>query len=157
MQRFSDNLVEVTPVLSTDAYADEDILFTTTEIPLAVLPNWGSAILQSITILDKDDKGGAFDIYFMDVSTTIGTINAAENMSDALLAGILTKVSVTAGDYVNLANGQIAIKSAGEKGMGAILVPATRTSTSLYFAGISQDTETYTAAGLVFKFGFLRG
>ena len=119
--------------------------------------NGGMAILQSITVLDKDDQGGAFDIYFLNVSTSIGTANAAENMADGVLAGILTKVSVTAGDYVNLANGQIAIKSAGEKGMGAILVPTDREATSLYFGAVSQDTKTYSASGLVFKLGFLRG
>jgi len=152
-------LVDVTPTLDNGtAYADEDLLFDATAVSSAVFQG-GSAVLESLTVIDKDDEGAAFDIYFLDVGTSLGTINDAEAMTDAMLSTVLTKVSVAGADYVDLANGQIVTKSAsgGDAGMGVILQPSSSTSTSVWVAGVSQGTPTYTAADdLVLRIGLRR-
>ena len=147
-----DNLITITPTLSTSAYADEDILFEETELPLAVAQGGLTSTLQSFVVIDKDDQGLAFDIYILDSTQDVGNANAAENLADTILDNILTKVSISAGDYVNLANGQIAIKSFGEKGTGVKLKASSNTATSLYAFGVAQGAPTYTASGLVIKF-----
>jgi len=151
-----DNLITITPTLSTDAYADEDILFEETELPLAVPTGGMTSTLQSIVVIDKDDQGLGFDIYILDSTQDVGAANAAENLADTILDNVLTKVSITAGDYVNLANGQIAIKSFGDAGTGVKLKASTDSATSLYAFGVAQGAPTYSASGLVIKFGIQR-
>lgn len=149
-------IIDVTPTLDAGtAYADEDILFDTTVVSNAVLQN-GASVLESLIVVDKDDNGAAFDIYFTDNNAAIANANAAEAATDAELSGVLTKVSVAAGDYVDLANGQIVVKSAtaGDAGMGAILQPATSTDTSVWIFGVSQGTPTFTNADdLILRIG----
>ena len=149
-------IIDVTPSLDAgNVYADEDILFDITAVSNAVLQG-GASILESLVVVDKDDEGAAFDIYFVDNSAAIANANAAEAATDAELSGVLTKVSIAAGDYVDLANGQIVVKSAtaGDAGMGAVLAPATSTNTSVWIFGVSQGTPTYTAADdLVLRIG----
>lgn len=157
-RRFQDVVIDVTPTLSTDIYADEDILFAETEIPAAVLDNGGSSILNSLVVIDKDDEGAAFDVYIMRSNVDISAANAAEAVADGDLDEILTKVSITAGDYVGLASGQIAIKGPSDSGMSVLLQPSDAESTSLYMFAVSQGTPTYaTVSDLVLKLGFLRG
>lgn len=151
---FPDKMVEVTPVLDTNAYADEDILFQSTKVAGATRAA-GVSFCNSIVINDKDDQGLGFDIYFFRSDVTLAAKNAAENMSDAVRDEILAVVSVSAGDYVNLANGQVALKGPSDKGMMVTLQP-TNQEKDLWIGAVAQGTPTYTASGLVIKFGFIR-
>jgi len=145
-------VVSVTPTLDTSIYSADDLLFNTTEVPLAVLHAGGHARLESITLLDEDDQGIAMDLLFLDAVTSLGTFNAAFNASDTLGRGILGRVNIATGDYIDFGNFRIAQKAS----VGIVMKAATAAS-SLYVAGVTRGgTPTYTAAGLKFKFGFSR-
>ena len=154
--QFPDIIVDVTPTLDTSAYADEDILFQATEVSNATRAD-GVSRCVSIVVNDDDDNGGAFDLYFFDQEVSLASANSAENMSDTVRDSILAVVSFTAGDYIDLANGQIAQKGPSDSGMMHLLQSSSpETSNSIWVGAVSQDTQTYTASGLKFKFGFIR-
>jgi hypothetical protein len=142
---------EVTLSLDTNAYADGDVLAATQEITSAMRVNGGTGVLQSLVLLDKDDQGGALDVLLMRTTGSIGTENAAAGPTDAVADEILAVVEIAGGDYVDLANSQIAVKD----NLG-VIVDAASDSQSLFVAAISRDTKTYSAAGITLKLGFLR-
>ena len=145
-----DDTITITCSLDTNAYADGDVLFDTQEIADAVRNAGDSCVLQSILVLDKDDQGEAFDLIFFDANTSLGTENAAPDITDTEAEDILGRISVGAGDYYDLGLCQIACVSP----IGLELKSGA--STSLYVAGISRGTGTYTASGIMIKFAFLR-
>lgn len=142
---------EVTLSLDTNAYADGDVLAATQEITTAMRVNGGTGVLQSLVVLDWDDQGGALDVLILRTTGSIGAENAAAAPADAVADEILAVVEIVAGDYVDLANSQIAVKDS----LG-VVVDAAAASQSLFVAAISRDTKTYTAAGITLKLGFLR-
>lgn len=122
------------PTLSTSAYADGDVLFAT-----MYLNDWatGSEIV-SVSVLDRDNNAGAFDLIFINDYKGIGTVNDPVSMDEAkdYVTGV---VSITAGDYIVIGDVAIATKT----NIG--LVP---TASTCYIAGVSRDTKTYTANGI---------
>lgn len=143
-------IVDITLSLDTSQYASGDVLAATQEVANAVPIATGTAILQSVFLLDKDDQGQPLDLVFLDVSGSIGTENAAAGPTDAVAATILGVVEIAAADYVDLANSQIAVRT----NLGIVVKPAS--GTSLYIAAISRGTGTYTASGITLKLGFLQ-
>jgi len=142
---------EVTLSLSTDAYADADVLADTQEISDAVRVNAGTGVILSLVVLDKDDQGVALDVVFLRTNVSLGTENDAVTVTDANADEILGIVEVAASDYVDLANSQLASMT----GL-YIVVDAAAAATSLYVAAISRGTGTYTASGITLKIGLLR-
>jgi len=150
--RTADGIVEATPTLDTGAYADGDLMADSTEIANALAETGGTAILVSLTVEDKADKGGAFHVVFLRSSVDMGSLNDAPDPTDTEGEEILGYVSVGASHYIDLGAFQIATV----EGLALELEPSS--GTSLYFALISNgNTETYADGDLVFKFGFLRG
>lgn len=150
-----DQLYELTLSLDTNVYADGDVLADTQEIANVFRCPSGYGYLMGLTVLDKDDQGGALDIVFLRTNQSIGTENAALNLSDAAADEIITIVEIAAGDYVDLINSQIVTKNQADEGMGVLLVPDS--DDSLFVAAISRDAKTYTASGITLKIGMLRG
>ena len=150
-----DDLVEVTLSLDTSAYASGDVLAATQEVA-NVFSGRRRAWLESLVVLDKDDQAQGLDLVFLRSNASLGTENAAFSPSDAIAEEILTIVEVASGDYYDMTNSQIAIKSAsaGDAGMGVLLEAAS--GTSLFLGAISRGTGTYTASGVVLRFGFVR-
>lgn len=148
--------VTVTPTLSTDAYASGDVMAVTAELANAV-PYGGVCELYSIKIVDNDDKASDFDILILNANTAVGTLNGAYNGADTVTDDIITIVPVVETDYVDMINAQIAFLSAavGDYGFGVILEPASAGS-SLWYALISRDTDTFTASGLEITMTFKR-
>lgn len=93
-----DIVITVTPVLDTSAYASGDLLFDSTEIANAVRVVGGTAILQSITLLDKADQGVAFTLLFANAATDFGTLNAAPDPDDTEAGTVIGHFAVLAGD-----------------------------------------------------------
>jgi len=151
----SDIIVEVTLVCTTTPYSDVDVLSDSDEIPLARFTN-GTCALQSIRLLDNDDQAGALDLLILRSDTSIGTVNGAFAPADTVADEILTVVPFSAGDYVDLVNSQMAVKSLGDYGMGVKLAPSDNTATSLYVAAVSRDTKTYAVSGIELLLGFMR-
>lgn len=141
---------EVSLSLDTNAYASGDVLAATQEIASALRLSGGSGLLHSIMVLDKDDQAQALDLVFLNANGSIGTENSAVSVTDAVADTILGIVEVAAGDYVDLVNSQLAVKT----NVGIVLKVAS--GTSLYVAAISRGTGTYTASGVTLKVGIIQ-
>lgn len=144
-----DTVITVTCVLDTNAYADGDVLFDTQEIANAVRVAGDSCILQSVHVLDEDDQGEDFELIFFDANTSLGTVNVAPDITDSEARDIIGHFTFT-NDYVDLGACQIRT----DYGIGLEL--KTDGSTSLWVAGLSKGTGTYTNGGIKIKLGFLR-
>jgi len=147
-----DDTVTITPIVAgtTDAYASGDLLFDTTEIASAVRSAGDTLILQSIHLVDKEDQSEEVDLVFLSSTDTIGTVNSAVNMSDASALKTLGAVKIESTNYFDMTNNQIATIT----GVGLVMES---TGTSLYCAGVTRGTPTYTSTDSVqITFGFLR-
>lgn len=146
------DLITVVPVCDTSAYTAGDVLFDTTAIPNAVRTSGGQAVLQTLTVIDKDDQAAAdMVIYIFDTgsSLTFGTANAAPSISDANAAKLVGVVSIASADWKDLGGAKVA----NVRGLG--IVCESSNGRELGFAATTGGTPTQTASGLVFRFGFL--
>jgi len=146
------NLIDVTPVLTTDAYTANDMLFVPIEVPLAI-PAGKSAKLVSLCVIDKDDQEKALDILFFESAATTEDVNDAEGTDDANNNKLLTIVTIITDDYVDLASGQVATQKESDPGMGAVLRPNDKEQASFWLAGVTRSTPTHTASGLLIRIG----
>ncbi len=141
-------------ILSTDTaiYADGDVLADTQIVSNALRGINKTGIIHSIALIDKDDQKIAMDLIFMSSNVSIGTENAAPNISDASALNFLARVNVAVVDYVDLGGVSVALKT----GIGAIIKAAADTD-DIYVAAITRGgTPTYTAAGLMLRIGILQ-
>ena len=151
-------VIRVTPTLSTDAYADNDVFFTTTEIPDAVIGNGGCSKLLAITILNEDDVAHDIDLVFMQVDKDLGTINDAVG-SGSLWTNALAKAAKVLGvvkvdwstNNEDLVNNLVYHTSAGNHGAAVttglpMLLQSEDDSTSVYMAAVSRGGTPTTAA-----------
>lgn len=76
-------VIRITPTINGTQYANNDVLFDTTEIPEAVAYQGGCSKLLNITINSKSASLFDIQLWFFQVNQSAGTINAAWNMSDA--------------------------------------------------------------------------
>lgn len=145
------DLVDVTLTLDTSAYTAGDVLADTQAIANAVRVSGGRATLRSVTVIDEDDQGAAFTLYFLRANNSLGTENAAPSVSDASARDILGFVDIATGDYKDLGGVRVAcIKNVG------LELEAAGGSTSLYVGAINgAGTPTFTAAGLKLLLGML--
>jgi hypothetical protein len=140
--------ITVTPVLDTNAYADGDVMGSTTTVASAVRVTGGRCVLQSVTVVDEDDQGTAFDLLFFGVTQSLGTDNSAPNISDANARDFQGHVSILAGDFIDLGGVRVATKT----GIGLVLEATTR---DLFLGLISRGAPTRTASGLKISLGLL--
>lgn len=145
-------LIDVTLSLDTNAYASGDLLADTQAVANAVRLNAGYGILHSVMVIDEDDQGAAFDIYFLSANNTLGTENSAPSISDANAREILCVVPVATSDYKDLGG----VKIAGFSGLNRIIRGASG-STSIYVAVVNgSGTPTYTASGVKLRVGIIQ-
>ena len=86
------NVIRVTPTLSTDAYADNDILFLTTEIPNAVSNRGGVSNIVDISLHSKTIVELDMDIIFMEEQIDYGSINAYSSATE--LCSIFSQLNI---------------------------------------------------------------
>ena len=159
------NIIRVRPTLSTNAYAQGDVLFVETEIPNAVSSRGGVAILEAAYVLDlADDGGNDATIIFSEKNTTaIGTINetadiSAENFAanDIIGVAIIDASAGSTGTKIdNLRmNPIMPITGEQEQSSAPLILKAADGSTSVYFSGIltSGTTPIFAADDLQFIF-----
>lgn len=145
-----DIAIAATPTLDTSAYAAGDSYWTTAvELAAASRFSGGVTILQSVTVVDKDDQKPAFDLFFFDRTVTFGTVNGAPSISDTDAGYYQGHVSLAAADYKDLGGVSVACL----KGIGLAMKT---NATSLFIAAMVGSTPSHTASGLVFQFTFLR-
>ena len=149
-------IIRVTPTLSTDAYAQGDVLFTATEIPRAVLEKGGCSKLVNAYIMDQDRDTYDLDLIFTEKNTAIGTLNATADISDANMEAIgvcgfcrfKSDVAFMGGiDQVRLIRWSETVADSERTSAGPIFLQADSDSTSVYVSGIiSSGTPTFAAA-----------
>ena len=148
-------IIRVTPTLSTDQYAQGDVLFTATEIPNAVIGLGGCSKLVGGYIFDKTAGSDNMFFVFTQGNTALGTINATADISDAnLLANNvcgLTKLdndSATSGGHIDNSKIHQMLPSslAGENNDNLCFLQAEDNSTSVYVQGILTSNTTPTFA-----------
>jgi len=140
--------VAITLSLDTNIYASGDVLADTQAVTGAIRSAGASAILQSLSLLDKDDQTAAgIDLVFLNANVSLGTENAAPNISDSNAAAILGIVSLVAGDFIDVGGAKVATKA----NIGLLVTPAT--GTTIYVAAITRGSPTQTAAGIVLTLG----
>jgi len=152
-------IIRVTPTLSTDAYAQNDVLFNPVEVKNAVSYRGGDSRLINAYILDQSDVADS-DILFIisEGSTDIGTINATADMSDANAEG-MNFIGTMKCDADQASSGSsiddfrlhqilpTAAAVGSESASSSMLLQAAEGSTSVYISGIltSNTTPTYAA------------
>lgn len=144
------DVIQVALSLDTSAYADGDVLADLQEVANFVRANGGRAIIQSITVLDKDDQGIAMDLFVSPLAVTLGTENSGPSISDANAEGLQHICRVEAGDYLDLGGCRIATK----RGLG-VTVEAGAATRSMYVGAITRGAPTHSAAGIVLLIGLL--
>lgn len=144
------NVLDVTLVADTNAYADGDVLAIPQEIVNSVAEAGTARQLTSIVVIDSDDQGTAIDLIFFDASASLGTINTAIDISDADAAKVVGIVAIAAGDFKDLINNKVAVKTGID-----LVMKAASTSASLWVGAVVRSgTPTYSAGGIKLKLGF---
>ena len=140
------DLIDVTPVIETSSIDLNDVLFNPIVITNAVAVDGGSAILQSICLIDQTntsvDTGVQIDLVFTQDITVLGSLDAAVTAADGVLDGILGIVSIT--NYVDMINAQVATKN----NIGLVLKAAS-SSKDIYVGGIIREAGTARAADAI--------
>ena len=151
------DLIDVTLTTDAEAIADNEVIAQSIEIPNAVSVNGGSGILQSVMILDEDDEAPSVDLLFSQVNTVI-TDDQGEaignNVGDlnATFRSFLGFVNVS--DYIDLVDGQLAIKS----NIGLVIKAASDTK-SIWVHCINRSGGNYTPAStpdMKLRFGIVK-
>ena len=143
---FRSVVVDVTPVLSTGAYAQNDVLFDFTDVDLGQ----GSPVrgtINAFTLLDKDDNGNQVSVFVSDSATaSLGTVNSAVTITDADAATIVGYVD-TGDTYEDLIASKIVRPSAFAP------IGFNSSTGSIYVGGVLRGavTPTHTASGIVIR------
>ena len=144
-------VIRVTPTLSTDAYANNDVFFNATEIPNAVLGGQGCSKLLAIYVIDTDNENHDMDLIFMSTNTALGTAGSAANISDAnaLATDMCGVVSLDFTDrQCSLGGSTITGFSDGAASTvpsTPMLLQAAAGSTSVFMGGIAREEMAFAA------------
>lgn len=145
------DVITVVPTLDTSAYQSGDVLFNPTALTNAARVNGGVLLLQSLTVLDKDDQGLAMDLFLSQGSTALGTINNAPNISDANAENVHIVGSILASDWIDLGGCRVAtLRNIG------LEVEAAGGSRDVFLSAITRGAPTHTASGLFIRAGVVQ-
>lgn len=143
-------VVDFTPTLDTSIYADNDVLFISTEVTGITDIAGGTVKLVSGVCFDGDDQGTEVEVFFTTSATTPGTINGALSAADTVFDDIVGRLHFAT--FNDLINSQNSILTGQDQ-----IIQLASGATSLYAFGVVRSgTPTYTASGMKFKFGFER-
>lgn len=144
------DVISVTLSLDTNAYASGDVLANLQEVANFMRADGGRAVIQSVTVLDKDDQGAEMDIFISPNAVSLGDENATPDISDADAEGLQHLCNVSGDDYQDLGGCQVAtVKAIG------LVVEAAAGSKSMYIGAITRGTPTHSASGVVLQLGLL--
>lgn len=146
LSNFKSLVVDVTPTLDTNAYAQNDVLFDFTEVALGQ-GDQVKGTINGFSLLDKDDNGNQITVYVSDSSTaSLGTANSAVSITDADAATILSYVD-TGATYEDLVASKIVKPAAFTP------IPFNVETGSIYIGGVLRGsaTPTHTASGITIR------
>ena len=150
------SIIRVTPTLSTDAYANNDVMWDATEIPNAVSSRGGVSKLISLSVLIDNPNDVDIELVFMQVQTNLGTINDVAG-SGSLWTDALAKAAKVIGTVqlnmnngdTNLVNNKVVTYTGTAEAVFdqlPMLLQAEGGSTSIYVAGMNRaGTQTFGA------------
>ena len=138
------DLIDVTLTTDAEAHADNDVIAQSIEIANAVKVKGGTAIIQSIMLLDEDDEAPTVELLFSQVSTAIAddegsAIGDSVSDLDSTFRSFLGAVTVS--NWSDLVDSQIGVKS----NVG-LVVKAASTTTSIWVHAINRSGGNYTPA-----------
>ena len=134
------DLIDVTLTTDAEAHADNDVIAQSIEIANAVAVEGGSAIIQSIMLLDEDDEAPRVDLIFQTDNTALASDEGeAINISDTNARDILGFVNVS--NWSDLIGCQIAVKT----NVGLVVKAASDTK-SIYVHCVNRSGGNYTPA-----------
>lgn len=135
--------IQVTPVISTSAYATGDCLGPLQTLTAAARFSGGHGEILAVTILDKTQAvRAAMDLFFWDRSVTTAADNALFTVSDADQLFGLGGFAVATGDY-NTAWPGTPTNSIATKILATPL-PFVANASDLFMQAIVRGTPTYT-------------
>ena len=141
----------VTPTLDATetAYAAADVLFNPTIVTGLFDHKSDACMVKSIVVIDADDQGAAFELYFTTSSTVFGTLNATADIADN--TAILGGVAITSFD----ADGDFDLFRISQTAGIDLVIQGNETNSNVYIGGISAATPTYGTTGtpLTIKIG----
>lgn len=142
---------EVTPTISTSAYAAADQLGGLQTLT-SVCPDRGdgSVTLASVSVVDIDDNGAEIDLFFYTDSPTVASSdNAAANVADGEQLKCRGHVTITAGSYKAMsANSVGCVKNVGLQVQGD-------DNGNIYVLAVIREAATYsTTSALTFYYNF---
>ena len=133
----SDAVVTITPTMAAEAHSAGDLLFDSTEVAGAVRANGSTAIVESITVVDKGDQKAEINLIFANAATDFGALGGVPDPDDTEALTVLGIVNVATTDYVDLgANSVATVKNIG------MLIKAGAATTSVYIAAMATGTPT---------------
>lgn len=150
---YTKNIKDTTAVSTSPAYTAGDAVGGKRTLTDALRTSNGSAILESITLLDRANQKAAMELIIFDSDPSAATItdNSAFVYSTDDLK-VLARITIAATDYVTLNSKAIAQL----RGLGVTLKGANN-NTNLYAALVTTGTPTYAATTDVqITFGFLQ-
>ena len=148
-------IIDVTPTLNTNEFADGDALFNYTEIPLAVRGKGGCSELINVTVNSKKAAKTPMEIMFQSNAQSLEAANAAMNITavEGAAAGFLGWVDMPDAGALDMGNFIIVnhVPAVGKPKL-PFLLQASAGSSSVYFSAIIGGTVTYGASDLTFRF-----
>lgn len=140
----------LTPVLDTNIYADNDVLFIATEITGVSDVKGGIVKLVNAVCFDGADQGTEVEVFLTTNSTTPGTINEALSAADTVFDDIVGHLHFIT--YSDLIGSQVCVLKDQDQ-----IIQLAAGATSLYAFGVVRSgTPTYAASSIVLRFGFER-
>ena len=136
--RFKVVRLQVTPTISTTAYAAKDNVGGLMTFAGAARASGGSCWLQSAQIVDKAQQMRELDLLLFDRSITAPTDNAVFDPTDTELGYCVARVNFNPSDYADLSDNSVAVRS----NLGHQLV---LNGTDLFGVLVARATPTYAA------------
>ena len=133
----------VTPTLddTETAYGAADVLFNPTIVTGLFNDKDDVCMIKNIFVIDADDQGAAFELYFTTSSTVFGTLNATANIADN--TAILGGVAITSFD----ADGDFDVFRISQTAGIDLVIKANGSDKNVYIGGISAGSPTYGTTG----------
>ena len=143
----------ITPDTHTEEAAVNESVFQADELANFMSEKGGTAIIQSIVILDDDDNGNSLDIVFMD---TVSLLDASDDATVIDAAdGVIPDAILGVVNVSNYFDG--VLWQVGQKDGIGLTIKSASTTRSIYISAINRGgTATWTAAGLRLKIGYIQ-
>ena len=143
----------ITPDTHTEEAAVNESVFQADELANFMSEIGGTAIIQSIVLLDDDDNGQPLDIVFMGTSGLLDASDDATVISagDGLVPDAIIGV-VQISNYFDGVLWQV-----GQKDNIGLVIASRSNTRSIWISAINRGaTSTWTAAGLRLKIGYIQ-